>query len=123
MRANEDQLAAEIASLRQQLQAKEAALQNRRAALAETETRLNGRVQELAAELSYERERRRKRERELKTAVSQLALTQTREAKDSQLSAAGEADPAGSGALTSFRRPRTGLSRFSLTRKGRWKSR
>ena len=113
----------EIESLQEQLRVKEAALQNRRAVLAETEGRLNGRIQELTAELTHERERRRKRERELKNVQSHMALKQTREATDSQSSAAGENNAAANGAANSFRQPRTGPSRFSLTRKSRWKTR
>lgn len=123
MQAQDQRLAAEIQTLRQQLQAKESALQNRRAVLAETEARLNSRVQELSAELTHERERRRKRERELKNALNQIALMQAREANNSQPGAAGESSSADNAAVNSSRDGRGAPGRFSLVKKSRWKTR
>ena len=115
-------LRSEIVELREQLRIKEAALQNRRAVLAQTETRLNGELQELTVELAHERQRRHKRERELHSALAEVSAMH-----EQKTPAASSHDAAKSNTSRNDRSARAQCAhkrrwRFSLSAKRRWKS-
>ena len=117
-----DRLRREIEKLSEELRVKEAALQNRRAVLAQTETHLHGQVQELSVELAHERQRRRKREGELNSALREIAEMRAQPRHSEALRGAEAAG--GSSALNSASATRVRPTKWRLSsgRKRRWRT-
>jgi len=112
----------EIETLREQLRLKEAALVNRRAVLAQTETRLNNEVQELTVELTHERQRRQKRERELHNALAEVAAMRDLRAPAEAARDHGDSNTHFNDSSSHAQRVHKGRWRYSLSKKRRWNS-